>query len=151
MVEFWHSICAHKFCIWTQIFHRSFQRTHAATIANIRWSSSAPLVALSPAPGASVAHIAREHGVNANQVFSWRRLYQQVRLGVPALMRADGLLQVVLAPSARASCACELKANPMRPRWRRCSIGHRDNRFCPQAPPTCDPASMALPPKCRRC
>lgn len=58
------------------------------------------LVALSLEPGASVARIAREHGVNANQVFSWRRLYQQGRLGVPALMRADGLLPVVLAPSA---------------------------------------------------
>lgn len=58
------------------------------------------LVALSLEPGVSVARIAREHGVNANQVFSWRRLYQQGRLGVPALMRADGLLPVVLAPSA---------------------------------------------------
>ena len=28
-------------------------------------------------PGASVAVIARAHGVNANQVFNWRRLYQQ--------------------------------------------------------------------------
>jgi len=58
------------------------------------------LVALSLEPGASVARIAREHGVNANQVFSWRRLYQQGRLGVPTLMRADGLLPVVLVPSA---------------------------------------------------
>jgi len=60
------------------------------------------LVALSLEPGASVARIAREHGVNANQVFSWRRLYEQDRLGVPALMRDDGLLPVVLAPSAPA-------------------------------------------------
>ena len=29
------------------------------------------------APGASVARIARAHGVNANQVFAWRRRYQQ--------------------------------------------------------------------------
>lgn len=29
------------------------------------------------APGASVARIAREHGVNANQVFAWRGLYKQ--------------------------------------------------------------------------
>lgn len=57
------------------------------------------LVALSLEPGASVARIAREHGVNANQVFSWRRLYEQGRLGVPAFMRHDGLLPVVLAPS----------------------------------------------------
>jgi transposase len=27
------------------------------------------------APGASVALVAREHGVNANQVFAWRRLH----------------------------------------------------------------------------
>lgn len=55
------------------------------------------LVVLSLEPGASVA---REHGVNANQVFSGRPLYQQGRLGVPAMMRADGLLPVALAPSA---------------------------------------------------
>ena len=60
------------------------------------------LVALALEPGISVARIAREHGVNANQVFSWRRLYQQGRLGVPALMRDDGLLPVVLAPTAPA-------------------------------------------------
>lgn len=60
------------------------------------------LVALSLEPGVSVARIAREHGVNANQVFSWRRLYQQGRLGVPALIRDDGLLPVVLAPTAPA-------------------------------------------------
>ncbi|RFP13127.1 transposase [Duganella sp. BJB488] len=60
------------------------------------------LVALSLEPGASVARIAREHGVNANQVFSWRRLYQQGRLGVSTLMRDDGLLPVVLAPTVPA-------------------------------------------------
>jgi transposase len=31
--------------------------------------------------GASVARVARAHGVNANQVFTWRRLYQAGRLG----------------------------------------------------------------------
>jgi transposase len=31
-------------------------------------------------PGASVALVARVHGVNANQLFGWRRLYQQGRL-----------------------------------------------------------------------
>lgn len=30
--------------------------------------------------GASVARIARAHGVNANLVFNWRRLYQAGRL-----------------------------------------------------------------------
>ncbi|HVB58029.1 MAG TPA: transposase [Candidatus Acidoferrales bacterium] len=28
-------------------------------------------------PGASVARVARAHGVNANQVFGWRQLYRQ--------------------------------------------------------------------------
>jgi transposase len=31
--------------------------------------------------GASVARVARAHGVNANQVFGWRRLYVVGRLG----------------------------------------------------------------------
>lgn len=60
------------------------------------------LVALSLKPGASVAHIAHEHGVNADLVFSWLRLYEQGRFDVPALMRDDGLLPVLLAPSAPA-------------------------------------------------
>ena len=36
-------------------------------------------------PGASVATIARRHGVNANQLFSWRR---QCRRGVLELVNA---------------------------------------------------------------
>ena len=33
--------------------------------------------------GASVARVARAHGINANQVFGWRRLYLAGRLGDP--------------------------------------------------------------------
>ena len=33
-------------------------------------------------PGASVAIIAQSHGVKANQVFHWRKLYREGRLGV---------------------------------------------------------------------
>src|SRR5690348_9283866 len=52
-----------------------------------------PIVEESLAPGASVARVARTHGVNANQVFTWRRLYRQGRLG--RLNRAmPGLLAV---------------------------------------------------------
>src|SRR5512143_527488 len=57
------------------------------------------------APGASVARVARAHGVNANQVFQWRRLYQRGRLGgnpsTPALLPvtiADAVPTVKLAP-----------------------------------------------------
>lgn len=35
-------------------------------------------------PGASVSRVARMHGVNANQVFAWKRLYESGRLGAPA-------------------------------------------------------------------
>ena len=32
-------------------------------------------------PGASVSRVARRHDVNANQVFRWRKLYSEGRLG----------------------------------------------------------------------
>src|SRR6516225_2314684 len=32
-------------------------------------------------PGASVARVARQHDVNANQVFYWRKLYREGQLG----------------------------------------------------------------------
>jgi transposase-like protein len=35
--------------------------------------------------GASVARIAMKYGVNANQVFQWRRLYSQGKLGATLL------------------------------------------------------------------
>lgn len=32
-------------------------------------------------PGASVSRVARRHDVNANQVFYWRKMYREGRLG----------------------------------------------------------------------
>jgi len=46
-------------------------------------------------PHASVARVAQAHGVNANQVFNWRRQYQQGLLG-PAQPKA-ALLPVQIA------------------------------------------------------
>ena len=34
-------------------------------------------------PGASVAEVARAHGVNANQVFKWRRAFERGELSEP--------------------------------------------------------------------
>ena len=34
----------------------------------------------------SVSRLAREHGVNANQIFAWRKAYQEGRLGAPAFL-----------------------------------------------------------------
>src|ERR1700733_2835785 len=47
-------------------------------------------------PGASVARVAREHGVNANQVFGWRRQHRQ---GLPESGKrgTPGLLAVRVA------------------------------------------------------
>ena len=47
-------------------------------------------------PGASVARVARAHGLNANVVFHWRRLYSEGKLAVePA--QAMKLLPVSIA------------------------------------------------------
>lgn len=46
--------------------------------------------------GASVARVARKYGINANQVFHWRRLYQDGKLGVAPKI-AMKLLPVCLA------------------------------------------------------
>jgi transposase len=51
------------------------------------------------ASGASVARVARAHGVNANQVFGWRRLYQQGRLECKA-SETPGLLPVCVMGAA---------------------------------------------------
>src|SRR5713101_7854954 len=50
------------------------------------------------AEGASVARIARAHGINANQVFGWRRLYLAGRLG--GVSRAIKLLPVHVSESS---------------------------------------------------
>ena len=49
-----------------------------------RWRTKAErraIVEETLVPGASVARVARRHDVNANQVFHWRKLYQEGRLG----------------------------------------------------------------------
>lgn len=47
-------------------------------------------------PGASVARVARAHGVNANLLFGWRRLYLQGQLE-PENGETPGLLAVRVA------------------------------------------------------
>ncbi len=85
------------------------------------------IVAEASAPGASVAEIARRHGLNANLLFSWRRQHQQgvleehtrrskllaVRVTdpVPASteprpvtdLREDGRLEIVFGKDIRVS------------------------------------------------
>jgi transposase len=51
-----------------------------------RWRSVSEkrrIVELTQEPGASVAEVARAHGVNANQVFKWRRAFERGELIEP--------------------------------------------------------------------
>jgi transposase len=41
-------------------------------------------------PGVSVAAVAQAHGVNANQVFHWRKLYEAGQLEIPMAMSVHG-------------------------------------------------------------
>jgi transposase len=59
-------------------------------------------------PGASVARVAQQHGVNANQVFYWRNLYRQGRLGEKST-GSISLLPVTVT-DARASRMVEPEA-----------------------------------------
>jgi transposase len=82
------------------------------------------IVAETLAEGASVARIARAHGVNANQVFGWRRLYLSGRLGQQrATMKllpvrvSESLPPVTTHASGEAATSIEVanpKSNPGR-------------------------------------
>lgn len=61
-------------------------------------------------PGASVALVARAHGVNANQVFKWRRALKRGELSDPAAASTLLLPVVVAAPIEAASAAGEVEA-----------------------------------------
>lgn len=54
------------------------------------------IVQLTREPGASVAEIARSHGVNANQVFKWRRLFELGQLN-EAGTESTALLPVTIS------------------------------------------------------
>jgi transposase len=65
-------------------------------------------------PGASVARVARQYAVNANQVFYWRKKYREGRLGKG---RSSNLLPVAVSdiPS--------IKSGPVRGTSSRCPLG----------------------------
>jgi len=61
-------------------------------------------------PGASVARIAREHGVNANQVFSWRKLHREGLLGEQGKAVANLLPVTVTAGTGPTTASTALRA-----------------------------------------
>lgn len=60
----------HTMSVATQSVSRPLRRVHSAAFKR-------KLVELSLVPGASVAGIALEHGINANLLFGWRRAYMK--------------------------------------------------------------------------
>lgn len=63
--------------------------------------------------GSSVARVARTHGVNANQVFQWRRMYREGLLG-GQLQSGMKLLPVTVAD--HSELAQEVQAEAIAPR-----------------------------------
>ena len=70
------------------------------------------IVAQSLAPGVSVAAVARQHGVNANLLFAWRRLHQQGLLEAHTRPPRTPLLPVIEVATARR--AVTRRARPPR-------------------------------------
>jgi transposase len=68
-----------------------------------RWRSiteKRQIVQLTLEAGASVAEVARAHGVNANQVFKWRRAFERGELNEPC----SALLPVTIASTSEPQC-----------------------------------------------
>jgi transposase len=64
-------------------------------------------------PGASIARVAREHGVNANQVFQWRHEYRKGALWAAQKTRAE-LLPVTLAAELSSAIVPVVPPPPVR-------------------------------------
>ena len=60
-------------------------------------------------PGSSVAEVARTHGVNANQVFTWRRAFERGELSESSL----ALIPVAVSNSEAAGQEPEAVAPPV--------------------------------------
>ena len=59
------------------------------------------IIAEAQVPGASVAAVARAHGVNANLIFAWIRLQEQGLLSARTRRSAPRLLAVTVEPPSR--------------------------------------------------
>jgi transposase len=71
-------------------------------------SEKLQIVQLTLKPGASVAEVARAHGVNANQVFKWRRAFERGELSESRV----ALIPVTIAGPGDGSRATEAVARP---------------------------------------
>ena len=91
--------------------------------------------------GASVAVVARAHGVNANQVFAWRKLYREGQLEVEG--EATALLPVKISESVkRRRVARKSSSRTSRLGIIDIDLGHARVRIQGQADPDCVRATL---------
>ncbi len=85
------------------------------------------------AASASVARVARAHGVNANQVFQWRRLYRAGRLGGTPAAAANTIkllpVTVETSPTVSPTINVEPPSNPAPPGAIHIKLGHAQIRI----------------------
>ena len=67
------------------------------------------LVERSLQPGASVAALAQEHGINANLLFNWRRLHLRALRADAALIGSPTLLPVTIQPDPPAPTTTQVR------------------------------------------
>ena len=89
--------------------------------------------------GASVARVARARGVNANQVFQWRRLYRAGRLGGTPAAAASAIkllpVSVEASPSASSVIGAEPSSTTAPPGAIHIKLGHTQIRIEGSADP----------------
>ena len=90
-------------------------------------------------PGASVALVARTHGVNTNQVFKWRKQYQQGRL---ELTSAATLLPVKVSDGVSPQYLTRRKSRQKNSGIIDIDLGHARVRVEGRADPDCVRAAV---------
>jgi transposase len=93
-------------------------------------------------PGASVSEVAQAHGVNTNQVFKWRRQYQQGRLeiGPPTALLPVKVCDVV--PEVRRPEVRRRKSTARKSGIIDIDLGHARLRIEGWADPDCVRAAL---------
>lgn len=90
-------------------------------------------------PGASVALVARTHGVNANQVLKWRKQYERGRLEVTV---QTALLPVKIAPANPSAPISRRKTRARRLGIIDIDLGHARVRIEGTVDPDCVRAAV---------
>ena len=93
-------------------------------------------------PGASVSIVARAHNVNTNQVFKWRRQYQQGRLEADRPDTALLPVRISDATAAAVKSAIRNKSRRKKPGIIDIDLGHARVRIEGAADPECVRAAL---------